>query len=234
MKEQLREALKLLYVSLFKNVAEFDFEKAVFCMQWGKDFPTESNKGILFVGRAVNGWDKADNADEVFDEGSGIFAAENQMRWVEEDGELSESAFWRVVKGVASHFYPEKWWAHVAWSNVCKVAPYSGGNPSDSLYYAQLEDCCKILQEEIRILSPKVVVFLTGDNWGNDFLSYLNSKEMPQIIKTETWESNNGKEYNCKVCKIGEVTCLASVHPMRKAESPHAECLIKLISEYLD
>ncbi len=227
MKEKLREALKPLYASLLNNVSQFEGEKAVFCMQWGKDFPTEQNTGILFVGRAVNGWDTAENAEEIFEEGSGLFAAENQMRWVEDGNELSVSAFWRVVKNVASHFYPDEWWAHVAWSNVCKIAPYAGGNPNDALYYAQLEDCCKILQEEIRILSPKVVVFLTGDGWANDVLRQLNDNEMPQVIKTETWES-----YECKVYKIGNVTCIVSVHPMTKAESPHSECLTKLISEH--
>lgn len=50
--EILRKELKPLYENLLKNVAEFDNDKATFCLQWGENFPLEKHCGVLFVGRA--------------------------------------------------------------------------------------------------------------------------------------------------------------------------------------
>lgn len=54
--EKLRNELKPLYENLLKNMAEFDYDKATFCLQWGENFPLEKHCGVMFVGRATNGW----------------------------------------------------------------------------------------------------------------------------------------------------------------------------------
>ena len=154
--EILRKELKPLYENLLKNVAEFD-EKATFCMQWGENFPLEKHSGVMFVGRATNGWvTDCENVDVLFsDSEDAIFNRHDQMKWVEnlsgntKGYNTRKSAFWRVIKKITKELYPEPWYSHVAWSNVCKVAPWKGGNPNDSLYYAQLGDCKKIFAKEI-------------------------------------------------------------------------------------
>ncbi|WP_298794755.1 hypothetical protein [uncultured Succinatimonas sp.] len=53
-----KQGLKPLYIDLL-NQSECVLDKnqySVFCLQWGKEFPEEKHKGILFVGRSVNGW----------------------------------------------------------------------------------------------------------------------------------------------------------------------------------
>lgn len=142
--EILRKELKPLYENLLKNVAEFDYDKATFCMQWGENFPFEEHCGLIFVGRATNGWVTECEDDDVLfgDTEDAIFNRRDQMKWVENlsgntDGYYTnDSAFWRVIKSVTKELYPEPLYSYVAWSNVCKVAPLEGRNPNNPLYYA--------------------------------------------------------------------------------------------------
>lgn len=234
--EMLKNELKPLYASLMKNVKGFNYSKATFCMQWGNNFPIEEYCGIMFVGRATNGWvSDSEDVDELFgDSEESIFNRKDQMKWVEDlwgngDGyNTNGSAFWRVIKAVATHFSPEPWYSYVAWSNVCKVAPWDGGNPNDALYYAQLEDCKKILETEIKLLSPKIVVMLTGESWSIDFLRYLNGEQGTKSICKDTW---NG--YECKVYQINNTNFIRSEHPQGKKEYEHIQCLINLIKKYM-
>lgn len=236
MKEKLKQQLKPLYAHLLESVASQNYEdKVCFCVQWGMNFPQEPNQGILFVGRATNGWvAQGEDLETLFgDSDSSIFAREDQMQWVEnaegnrEGYNSNRSAFWRVIKQVAQHYYSDNWSSYIAWSNVCKVAP-QGGNPNDSLYYAQLEDCKKILKTEIEVLSPKFVIFLTGENWAVDFLRFLNGGRDTHSIQTENW-----CDYECKVYQFDDkITYIRSEHPERKPESNHVSCLVDLIEKY--
>ena len=234
--ETLREALIPLYKHLLKSVSSFNNKKATFCLQWGENFPTKDNTGIIFVGRATNGWiTSSEDIDVLFDSNDdNIFARSDQMQWVENlEGNRNgyntkKSAFWRVIKSVAMHFYPHKWTSYIAWSNVCKIAPWDGGNPCDSLYYAQLDDCKKILEKEIEILSPLFVVMLTGKSWSSDFISYLNKGKELKCILSKSW-----KGYYCSVYKIDNIYYLISEHPQGKPERIHAQCIIDIISNLL-
>lgn len=235
MKNRLKEALKPLYENLLKDVSNFDYSKAFFCMQWGHNFPSQSNCGILFVGRAVNGWvTDSEDINLLFGTGDDtIFDRFDQMKWVENLEQnksgynTRKSAFWRVIKKIASHYYPQNWSSYIAWSNVCKVAPFEGGNPNDSLYYAQLENCQKILKKEIDILSPQFVVFFTGTGWAVDFLRFLNEGQVPHSVQTEKWN-----KYECKTYLIKDVHYILSEHPQGKKEKEHSNCIIKLINQY--
>ena len=162
-----------------------------------------------------------------------IFNLDDQMQWVEncdgiknEDGyDSGRSQFWRVIKKVSSHYYPENWSSYVAWTNVCKVAP-DGDNPSDPLYYAQLESCKKILKAEIEILSPKVVVFLTGEGWSKDFLSYLLGEGYNHVAESKEWDGHEAKAY-----LSNETIFISSEHPQGKKEPSHVQAIIDLIED---
>lgn len=231
--EKLRNELIPLYDKLIKDVAEEQpEEKAFFCMQWGKHFPERANEGLMFVGRATNGWQDHDyKTSSFFGHSFGqLFNLPDQMQWVE-DGEGSSvyntksSAFWRVIKAVSSHFHPQNWSSYVAWSDVCKVAPWEGGNPSDSLYYAQIGDCEEIFKAEVRALSPKAVIFFTGYSWAKDILISLNGGKEPRSVETTLW----GGGYKAIVYSINGTTYIISEHPQGKSEVEHAETLIKII-----
>lgn len=232
--ELLKTELKPLYKDLLQSVTDYG-EIAPFCLQWEKDYPLSPNEGILFIGRATNGW-VSDSTDikELFGDGKyAIFARKDQMKWVNNlEGNKDpkgyntrKSAFWRVIKQVSEKVYPDKWYDNIAWSNLCKIAPSEGGNPSDSLYYSQLKDCQLILKKEIEILSPKYVIMLVGQNWAKDFMRYLNDNQETHRIETVKWGN-----YEVIVYAIKGAIYLISEHPMGKPEQVHIEALNSLIS----
>jgi hypothetical protein len=227
--KKLRTELKPLYQNLlndntFENICSF-------CVQWGENFSLDKHTGILFVGKAVNGWVNAETDIDVLFGNSNerIIARNDQMKWVHdlegsnEDYNTKKSAFWRVIKKISNNYFPSKWYSHVAWSNLCKIAPFKGGNPSDRLYDEQLDSCLKILQKEIEILSPRVVVMFTS-GWEKDFLFYLNDNNKPTSEKTVEW---NGYETN--LYKIKGFNYIASPHPQGKPEDKHVNVIIDLI-----
>ncbi len=229
---QFKECLMPLYAHMIQVVldAGFGYDTAKFCMQWGKDFPQGVNEGLLFYGRANNGWISSSNdVEELFAEGDDdcIFARDNQMEWMAEDmvGDYrpSSSAFIRTIRNVASEYY-DNWSSHVAWSNLYKVAPWEGGNPSDALCYAQLEDCKKIMQKELAFTSPRAVVMLTGYYWAKDFLEYMNDGQEPDCIGCEKWGG-----YEAWAYRLDGRLFIVSEHPQGKPEAAHAEAIVKLI-----
>lgn len=231
MKELLKERLKPLYVELLDNARSGD---CAFCIQWGKEFPQESNTGLIFVGRAVNSWisDELD-IECLFDERNDcrVFNRADQIEWVENlRGNISgyntnKSAFWRVIKQTTERLYPsDKWYKKIAWSNLCKLSPFDGGNPSNSAYYDQLKINKKILNTEFEVLSPKVIVFLTKYNWVKYYYTeLLNQTVLP--IKTIIW----GGGYKTYLYKIGDYYIIVSEHPMGKNEETHINALVELI-----
>lgn len=230
----LRRRLYPLYESLIQSVKGFSYSKAFFCMQWGRNFPESEHAGILFVGRATNGWiTDEEDIDVLFgNTADRIFNRDDQMQWVENsegnnNGYNSRrSAFWRVIKRVSEYYYPEDWSSYIAWSKVCKVAPFNGGNPNNELYYAQLETCLKILEIEIEQLSPRIIVFLTGENWVQDFLSYLNHENYDQAIECKSWG-----EYKSTAYLIKNTIMICSEHPQGKNENLHSKAIIDIIND---
>ena len=235
--EKLEVKIKPLYCNLIEQTKVFSYPKAFFCMQWGKLYPKEKNTGILFIGRATNGWiTDVENIDILFgDSDKSIFNRKDQMQWVENcEGNVyrynsRKSAFWRVIKNVSKRYYPENWSAYVAWSNICKVAPYEKGNPNNSLYYAQIEICCQILEIEIELLSPKFIILLTSESWAKDFLCYLTHEEPPQAIKYIHWGKEN--QYTMKVYLIYGRIYILTEHPQGKKEDLHIQAIIEAINE---
>ena len=169
MKESLKEKLYPLYNSLLETTIS-EKEIYTFCMQWGNQFPLEEKSGILFVGKATNGWiTNSKNIEILFGETENrIFARDDQMKWV---GKLEnsikgyntrKSAFWRIIKNVSEYKYGKSEWHNkIAWSNLYKLS-FEKGNPDAKLKKSQLENCKKILETEIEILKPKYIVFITS------------------------------------------------------------------------
>lgn len=223
---KLYNKLKPLYSELLKHATD---DHCTFCMQWGSNFPSNEREGILFVGRAVNGWQTDENTVEsIFDssETERVFNRPNQMKWAEDEGYVSKSAFWRVIKGTTQLLYPDAvWYTKVAWSNICKLAPYDEGNPSETQYWDHLNDNKEILNAEIETLSPKCIVFLTKMSWVKPFYNEIE-KDTVHPIATNEW----GNGYIASLYKIGANHIIISEHPMRKNESTHIEAIYELIN----
>lgn len=238
----LYDELRPLYEQLLKDVSYENCpsrpdEICTFCAQWGDKY--EANDGVIFYGRAVNGWGTNENINSLFpqdfqnpNDEERTFNKNDQMIWVQRDWNNTEgystnrSAFWRVIRKISEHFYGDDWYRKIIWSNLYKVAP-NGGNPGNLLCSAQLEICCKIMKKELKLFNSKHVVLLTGFNWAKEFLSELNNKTIPNAIEKVAWDN-----YTSEVYKIGTQYFYLTQHPQGKPEEAHVDAIIKLIEKY--
>lgn len=229
MKTKIFSKIKPLYDELLSTYAKNG--DCAFCVQWGEEFPTEKGEGVMFVGRAVNGWitDELD-VEYLFNQSNDerIFNRTDQIAWFHtsrgsvDSYNTGTSAFHRVVRQTAETIHSaDDWYKKIAWSNLCKLAPFEGGNPSDRCYYEQLEINKKILFAEIEALKPKVVVFLTRMDWVKEYFDSL-----VEPIKTYNWS-----RYASSLYKIDDYHIIISEHPQGKKEADHIKALVELIKE---
>jgi hypothetical protein len=98
-------------------------------------------------------------------------------------GRVATGFFWAAVgKVVGSYYGPDvqtrNFASRVAWSNLYKIAPWKGWNPTDSLKRVQFDASVEMLRCELNELRPKHVIFFTeklakdghnGDAWFSRF-----------------------------------------------------------------
>ena len=188
--------------------------------------------GLMVVGRAVNGWAGDISLGE-------IASAENRQRFAKEvvgssqggngpmqwvlDGwgsttgyNTNRSAFWRVIKQVTREVCTganeDDWASHLVWSNLYKVAPSEGGNPTEQQMEAQFEGCKKLLQREIEDFAPSRMLFLTGWGWAKWFLEELGVVPAKTAHVEATGRLRTGEGRSC-------ATVVAS-HPQGKPQEP--------------
>jgi len=161
----------------------------------------QNYKGALMVvGRAVNGWTdgiipaalcEAAAASQYaahVQQKSASGIGECPLRWVTAHwGALRayntrRSAFWRSIRSVVqglgiADVEGTDWTSHLVWSNLYKVSPASGGNPSNVLCDIQFPGCTELLNLELRTYRPSRVLFLTGADWAVPFLSTIELNE---------------------------------------------------------
>jgi hypothetical protein len=199
------------------------------------------NNELMVVGRATNGWiDESPTpnkftdqvtakkyASKVFEETQGNGSC--PMEWVSNQwGSQAEStnyyntkksSFWRVTRKVLTELNivkndDERWSSHLVWSNLYKVAPSSGGNPSKTLRDIQMPVCKYFLREELSNYHPRRVLLLTGQNWAEPFLKDIetSSTTIPAFKYVETCSQ---KRYS----DGGTTKIVVAAHPQGKTES---------------
>lgn len=230
----LKHTLMPLYAELIDSVKGFIEDNTYFsCIQWGEEFPFSTNEGILFYGRAANTTDGDYDLDakSMFCSDERIFNREDQMKWALNYNEK----FVELIKLVSSHYYPHnKWNENIAWSNIAKVS--NGVQvPSGKYWASQYETDNKILLAEMNILSPKVVVMITGWNRNRTYCCIYDDD--PNPLEEKTWYCGNN--FSCKSAAFIQDGFLYIVtdRPDARDESQnhiieHANCIIELIDKY--
>ena len=231
MEETLRTYLIPLYKNLLeKNISEKDVYP--FCMQWGKQFPIEEKSGILFIGKATNGWiNNSINIEDLFgiQKGKMIFARDDRMTWVEnlekdKKYNTNKSSFWRTIKRISKKENgKDNWSTKIAWSNLYKLS-FEKGNPDEKLKKNQIEICKKILETEIKVLNPKYIIFLTSE-WEKDFINYLTFDKKRENSKSLNW----GKNYKTFGFTVDYLNYIISVHPQGKNENEHFKKIVEIM-----
>jgi hypothetical protein len=171
--------------------------------QVGADFLRD--EGMLVIGRAPNGYGTPFEAEEVRDEGKcrslaaqcrALGEGREPLGWVHDvptgykkGGTIaSRSAFWRVTRAFLAQVQGGEvppgsdWHRRLAWSNLMKVAPATGGNPSGTLCGCQRDGCIRLLGVELKELQPRYVLVIAGRDWYSSFLEGLGVGESERPV----------------------------------------------------
>lgn len=144
---------------------------AATCMV-GREYDRSPVK-LMFVGRAVNGWEIS-FADCSSPEATAqsVLKQENILDefardyTIEESGKkyyYARSPFLRFMKKTVKAFNgtEENWQQRLIWSNLFKVAPRHRGNPSWAMVRNDIPLYREILEQEILMYHPDLVIFVT-------------------------------------------------------------------------
>lgn len=207
-----------------------------FFVHIGDNFENENDR-ILFVGRALNGGNPdSDDIDVLFgkNDGSIVYCKDedNSLKLAGKDAtegnyRYTSSAFWRVIKGVSTTYFHDNWCEHIAWSNLYKVSP-SGANPSLILRKKTFKTNLGILMSEIKNLSPKITIMLTGTDWAELFIEKMNGKMVGKSVKWGEYKGSPIYSILYKTDDFGYI--IVSKHPQALPEQPHIDAINSLIS----
>ena len=162
-----------------------------FCGMRGSQY----NGELMVVGRAVNSFWQARYPSEfaslegAMDFAQAVIGDSNDtvncpMGWLnqswagEVDYKARRSTYWRAIHAVMENLgligaSDENWASKLVWTNLYKLSPQSGGNPSNYVCDLQLAGCIDLLQLELEHHRPAKVLFLTGMDWAEPFLKGL-------------------------------------------------------------
>lgn len=109
-----------------------------------------------------------------------------QMRWITDAWKIRgsyntvRSAFWRVTLKISSQLEivpstDTEWSAPLAWTNLYRLAPSAGGNPSAALQRLQRRLCIDHLRQDLEVARPRRLLLLTGIDWATPFLQALSA-----------------------------------------------------------
>lgn len=211
--------IQVLYREMKKAVkkAGEDIDNlSVFTTLAGKEYPIEPGKGILYYGRATNGWndDNHDDLDKIL-------------------YEQTKRPFFNLLYYFAWEYYKDSWNNKVAWSNICKIAPEECGNPSDSLWRAQKDILPAIIQREVELLSPEIIVLVTGntavnyyDPWHSPFFKAFPCLKENKSIR---WAVSRGKDCTATLYTDGNIKVILTDRPESRPIQQHADALIELL-----
>ena len=199
---------------------------------------------LMVIGRAVNGWSTGYTPESLTSEvtiqefvqdvlSSVTKEASCPMRWVStawgstKSYNTRRSAFWRAVRRVVgalniADIEDPAWPSCLIWSNLYKIAPCAGGNPSAMLRSFQLKGCVSLLEEEFQTYRPRRLLFLSGIGWAEKFLKSLapSMTVMPDAryvqAVSKTPESSHAAS-----------TIVVAVHPQGHAESIWVEQVVE-------
>ncbi len=194
-KELLSRCVDEFAVSIILQTGEsaYNNEYTLFYPVIGKDY--NQNKNLLVVGQATNGWQPVFSLNDVriklsniVEESQNYSAQEGDKcplewinkEWPNKDYSLFRSFFWNITYKLVKQFYnknDQNWNNMIAWSNLMKIAPSTGSNPSDFEIDSQINYASKLFVKELEDLQPKNVLVMTNlKKWAEPVLENAKIK----------------------------------------------------------
>lgn len=187
--------LKMQYHNLLLPLQERFWSHELTCAPAivGKRYE-ESPLRLMYVGRAVNGWEadwQKSSLDDLIEQ---IFSYKFEMASIADNPNqngynFNRSGFWQLCKEIMEFSGEgENWSDRVLWSNLYKVAPFGGGNPDNKLIKETIKSCIKILHYEIKFYRPSHIVFVTDAWWFDPADTFTDSfsKELNISVEHKT------------------------------------------------
>jgi hypothetical protein len=139
--------------------------------------------------------------------------------WAGGRGNMGRTAFWRVVRSVMDNMgiadvLKSDWPSHLMWTNLYKIAPAKGWNPSVRLCDVQFEFCVQILREEFLWWKPKRALFLTGWGRAKHFLTRFQTAQWKDVEEKKFVEWVGTADFE----PSHRVQIVVAKHPMGKPE----------------
>jgi hypothetical protein len=127
--------------------------------------------------------------------------------------DTNTSAFWRVARRVRSGLLgdAEGWPRDLAWSDLAKIAPWRGGNPSGRALRVQREHGSVLFGHEVAEMAPARVLVMAGRWWFEPFAAALGLTMEWQVGTVEDVANEPGRRW------------VILPHPMTRAEGPLVE-----------
>lgn len=184
----MEQAYKELYIKMNHYLSEQNSQVhnrlSLHVPMVGNRYYSHQNVRLLWVGRAINGWDDTLYFDlpinEYIKKINSLFHDNSRFEWLNNYNH-KKSAFWRTSKLVCEKLHGTNltpdWYNDIAWTNLYSVAPADGGNPNASLCKAQQSICGQLLKAQIKLLQPTHIVFVTDWNWFSEINQILPSNE---------------------------------------------------------
>ena len=210
----------------------------------GNQFHDQSVK-VMVVGRAVNGWEvEFDDCSSIEAATDSVLTQKNRMDdfaadWIlDEHGKkyyYAKSPFLRMMRRLVGAFTgtEENWQQRLVWSNLFKIAPRNGGNPSWLMIRNDIPLYREIIKEEINQNKPNIVVFVTDMDF---FDPYPNHKTFSTFLGliSEKDLSNISPEY---ICMAGdfvddhEIKLVVCKRPERRPIAEMVNAIAKVYNE---
>ena len=174
------------------------------------------DRRLMVVGKAVNGWHDSVVRDRLAVPAGAAEYAQTMRRtaahddcpmswvtlaWGKSGGySTARSAFWRFARQALIRLDPDAeqdplWSGRLAWSNLAKIAPWSGGNPAGKLLAIQRELGPALLREEIETYDPAVVLVTTGRWWFEPFADGLGLDVDWRVAAVEGYAEQDGRRF---------------------------------------
>jgi len=142
----------------------------------------ESDLKVMIIGQETNDWGENFSGNfqktiEIYDEFYNSGYATNTYG----------GHFWNGINRFSSLLeskFPEKKISYI-WNNVVKIGA-SGrdqNHPQNHIYHAELDNF-KVLEKEIEILNPDIILFISGPNYDSNISSILNDVKFSNIDET--------------------------------------------------
>ena len=197
---------------------------------------------LMVVGRAVNGWvTLPSHSAKAFGAAARERSEQTGFAWVAGEGDnmrsrhdenyrLNRSPFWRVTRrilaGLCGCDTGGRWIERIAWSNLYKVSPRSGGNPSNALCRSEIIPCRAILSEEIERLSPTHIFMPVGWRWFQSDERYDFSRLFCDVVRQDR-DGRSPVEGSARFALSGGgVPAVIAARPEFRAERLYADSVL--------